>query len=53
MHKRVITFFGQDVLSESQFGFRKKRSSNLAIMEIVERTSKAIDDTEYTIWVCF
>ena len=49
MYRRVITFIGQDVLSERQFGFRKKRSPNLAIMEIVERKSKAIDDTEYTI----
>ena len=53
MCKRVIKFFGQDILSESQFGFRKKRSSNLTIMELVERTSKAIHNTEYTIWVCF
>ena len=51
MCKRVIKFFGQDILSESQFGFRKKRSSNLAIMELVERTSKAIDDKEYTMGV--
>ena len=48
MCKRVIKFFGHDILSESQFGFRKKRSSNLTIMELVERTSKAIDNTEYT-----
>ena len=52
MYKRVIKFLDKhNILSESQFGFRKKLSRNLSIMELVERISKAIDDKEYTMGV--
>ena len=35
----------------SQYGFRKKHSTNLAIMELVFKVSKAIDNNEYTIGI--
>ena len=43
MYKRVVKFLDKhSILSENQYGFRKKRSTNLAI---------AIDDKEYTMGV--
>ena len=35
----------------SIYGFRKKRSTNLAILELVTKISKAIDDNEFTMGV--
>ena len=52
MYKRIVTFLDkQNILSESQYGFRKKRSTNLAILELVTKISKAIDDNEFTMGV--
>ena len=52
MYKRVVKFLDKhSVLSENQYGFRKKRSTNLAIMELITKISKAIDDKEYTMGV--
>uniref|UniRef100_A0A3B3IP09 Reverse transcriptase domain-containing protein n=1 Tax=Oryzias latipes TaxID=8090 RepID=A0A3B3IP09_ORYLA len=39
------------LLSENQFGFRSNRSTDLAIMKIVEEISTAIDKKKYTIGV--
>ena len=36
-----------NILNENQYGFRKKRSTNLATMELIKKISKAIDDKEY------
>ena len=50
--KRIVKFLDkQNILSESQYGFRKKRSTNLAILELVTKISKAIDDNEFTMGV--
>ena len=52
MYKRVVKFLDKhSILSEHQYGFRKKRSTNLAIMELITKISKAIDDKEYTMGV--
>jgi len=49
MYKRIVKFLDkQNILSESQYGFGKKRSTNLAILELVTKISKAIDDNEFT-----
>ena len=36
------------VLYESQYGFRKNRSTSLAILELVEEITTAIDDCKST-----
>ena len=55
MYKRIVKFLDKhNVLSESQYGFRKKRSTertNLAILELVTKITKAIDDNEFTMGV--
>ena len=40
-----------DLLSDSQYGFRRNRSTFLAILELVEEISSAIDKKDYTIGV--
>ena len=40
-----------NLLSDSQYGFRAKRSTSMAVMELVEGISTAIDDKEYTVGV--
>ena len=39
------------VLYESQYGFRKNRSTSLAILELVEEITTAIDDFKSTVGV--
>ena len=50
--KRLMNFIEKHkILTESQFGFRKNRSTELAIMELTEKISRAIDKGEYTIGI--
>ena len=39
------------MLFQSQYGFRKKHSTNLATIELVTKILQAIDNSEYTIGV--
>ena len=39
------------ILSKHQYGFRKNRSTELAVIELVGKISKAIDKEEYTIGI--
>ena len=40
-----------NILNQNQYGFWKKRSTNLATMELITKISKVIDDKEYTMGV--
>ena len=40
-----------NLLSNHQYGFRTNRSTSMAVMELVENISEAIDNNEYTIGV--
>ena len=45
MYKKIVSVLDKhNISSESQYGFRKKRSINPAILELVTKISKAIDD---------
>ena len=49
LHKRLMNFLGdKKVLYESQYGSRKNRSTSLAIPELVEEITTAIDDCKST-----
>jgi len=39
------------LLSEHQHGFRKNRTTTHALMEMMERITKAVDDAEYFIGI--
>ena len=52
MYKRLINFVEKDnILSEHQYGFRKNRSTELAINEFIDKITKAIDKGKYTIGI--
>ena len=52
MYKRLYNYVEKhQVLSEHQFGFRRNRSTEHAILELSNKISKAIDKGEYTIGV--
>ena len=50
MYKRLIYRIEKNnILTQHQYGFRENRSTELAIIELVDRVTKAIDRGEYTI----
>jgi retron-type reverse transcriptase len=45
MYKRLISYIEkQNILSKHQYGFRKDRSTEHAIIELTDKISKAIDE---------
>ena len=49
--KRLNKFIDKnDLLSDSQYGFRRNRSTSLAILELVEEISSAIDKKRLHDW---
>ena len=49
MYKRVLNFLNKHkLLIDSRYKFRKKRSTHFAILEVVSKISKAVDNSEYT-----
>ena len=51
-HKRLISYIEKhNILSKHQYGFRKNRSTEHAIIELTDKISKAIDDGKYTIGI--
>ena len=52
MYKRLINFIEKNgILSKHQYGFRKNRSTEHAIIEMVDKITKAIDQEKYTVGV--
>ena len=52
MYSRLIDFLNKnDILSPSQFGFRKNSSTYMAAAEIVNYIAKGFDSNEITIGV--
>ena len=51
-HKRLMSFLDKkNILYKSQYGFRKNMSTSLAILELVEEITNAIDDCKSTVGV--
>jgi retron-type reverse transcriptase len=52
MYRRLIKFIEKSkILSKHQYGFRENRSTELAVIELTDRITKAIDKVEYTIGI--
>ena len=52
MYKRILKYLNQNnILFPSQYGFRKKHSTNLATIELMTKITDAIDNNEYTVGV--
>ena len=54
MYNRLIEFLEKfSVLYEYQFGFRRKRSTHLALITLIDQLTQAIDSGEHVIGVFF
>ena len=52
MYKRLIKFVDKNkIISNQQYGFRKSRSTEFAIIEVIDKITKAIDQGKYTIGI--
>ena len=52
MYRRLIKFIEiNKILTKHQYGFRDNRSTELAIIELTDRVTKAIDKGEYTLGI--
>ena len=52
MYKRLLKYLeNHTTLVQSQYGFRKKHSRNLATIELTTKILQAIENNEYTIGV--
>ena len=52
MYNRLIDFIDKSqILSKHQYGFRKNRSTELAIIELVDKITKGIDQEKYTLGI--
>jgi len=52
MYKRLYDFLiDNKILYEKQFGFRKSHSTNLALIEVIDKISGALDDGNYTLGI--
>ena len=52
MYKRLMKFIEKKyILSQNQYGFRENISTELAISELTNKITKAIDQGEYTIGI--
>ena len=52
MYKRLIKYVEKNnILADHQYGFRKNRSTELAIIELVNKITKEIDNGKYTIGI--
>ena len=51
-NKRLDLFLNKhNILSENQYGFRKNRSTSLALIELVEHLTQSLDEHKHTIGV--
>ena len=52
MSNRLMSFFeSKNILIDNQFGFRKKRSTYMALLEMYENVSSAIDNQEFSVGI--
>ena len=54
IYNRIINYLNDfNVLCDNQYGFRKNRSSNLAVINLCDKVSCAFDRKEHDIGVFF
>ena len=52
MYKRLIDYINKNgILTDRQYGFRSKSSTNHAIIELVDKITKAIEKNEFTVGI--
>jgi len=49
VYNRLLDFIDiHNILSNNQFGFRKRISTSMALIELIEKLTTSIDNNEYT-----
>ena len=52
MYKRLVAYRNKhDILTSCQYGFRSKHSTNHAIIKLVDKITKAIENNEFTVGI--
>ena len=52
MYKRLIDYIHENgILTDCQYGFRSNGSTNYAIIELVDKITKAIENNEFTVGI--
>ena len=52
MYKRLIDYIHKNrILTDCQYGFRRQSSTNHAIIELVDKITKAIENNEFTVGI--
>ena len=52
MYERIIAYIDKNrILIDRQYGFRSKSSTNHAIIDLVDKITKAIENNEYTVGI--
>ena len=52
MYKKLISYVHKiGILDEHQFGFRKNHSTNFALIDLVDKITKALDNREFAVGV--
>ena len=52
MYKRLVDYINKhDILTSRQYGFRSKHSTNHAIIKVVDKITKAIENNEFTVGI--
>ena len=52
MYKRLVDYINKhNILTSRQYGFRSKHSTNHAIIELVDKITKAIENNEFTVGI--
>ena len=52
MYKKLISYVNKiGILDEHQFGFRKNHSTNFALIDLVDKITKALDNREFAVGV--
>ena len=52
VYNRLLDFINQhDILSSNQYGFRKKISTSMALLDLVDKISNSIENGDYTLGI--
>ena len=52
MYKRLIDYISKSgILTDRQYGFRSKISTNHAVIKLVDKITKAIEKNEFTVGI--
>jgi retron-type reverse transcriptase len=54
VYNRLIKYIDKHgILFDNQYGFRKTKSTSLALLDLIDKITSAIDKKEYAVWIFF